>query len=140
MRRVVVTGIGIVSSIGNNKEEVLNSLRNGISGISFADDYAENGFRSQVHGDPKIELAEFIDKRQLRFMGDGAAYNYISMEQAIKDSGLEDKEVSNEKNILFEEYYKFNFFSAFIQFSSKFRQKLLILSWQITQHYAKNKL
>ena len=97
MRRVVVTGIGIVSSIGNNKEEVLNSLRNGTSGISFADDYAENGFRSQVHGDPKIEIAEFIDKRQLRFMGDGAAYNYISMEQAIKDSGLEDKEVSNEK-------------------------------------------
>ena len=97
MRRVVITGIGIVSSIGENKAEVLNSLKLGKSGITFSDDYAENGFRSQVHGNPKISLSDHIDKRQLRFMGDGAAYNYIAMEQAIDDSGLEEKEVSNER-------------------------------------------
>ena len=88
MRRVVITGIGIVSSIGENKAEVLNSLKLGKSGITFSDDYAENGFRSQVHGNPKISLSDHIDKRQLRFMGDGAAYNYIAMAQAIGDSGL----------------------------------------------------
>ncbi|MEM9060269.1 MAG: beta-ketoacyl-ACP synthase I [Pseudomonadota bacterium] len=97
MRRVVVTGIGIVSSIGNNAQEVTASLREGKSGIVFADDYAEHGFRSQVHGAPQIDLTEMIDKRQLRFMGDGAAYNYIAMEQAIADSGLEENEVSNER-------------------------------------------
>ncbi len=97
MRRVVITGIGIVSSLGNNKDEVLNSLKSGKSGITFAEDYAENGFRSQVHGMPKIDLSNYIDKRQLRFMGDGAAYNYIAMEQAIKDCGLEDSEVSCER-------------------------------------------
>ena len=97
MRRVVITGIGIVSSIGENKAEVLNSLKLGKSGITFSDDYAENGFRSQVHGNPKISLSDHIDKRQLRFMGDGAAYNYIAMAQAIGDSGLEEKEVSNER-------------------------------------------
>ena len=97
MRRVVITGIGIVSSIGENKAEVLNSLKLGKSGITFSDDYAENGFRSQVHGNPKISLSDHIDKRQLRFMGDGAAYNYIAMAQAIDDSGLEEKEVSNER-------------------------------------------
>ena len=97
MRRVVITGIGIVSSIGENKAEVLNSLKLGKSGITFSDDYAENGFRSQVHGIPKISLSDHIDKRQLRFMGDGAAYNYIAMAQAIGDSGLEEKEVSNER-------------------------------------------
>ena len=97
MRRVVITGIGIVSSIGENKAEVLNSLKLGKSGITFSEDYAENGFRSQVHGNPKISLSDHIDKRQLRFMGDGAAYNYIAMAQAIGDSGLEEKEVSNER-------------------------------------------
>ena len=97
MRRVVITGIGIVSSIGENKAEVLKSLKLGKSGITFSDDYAENGFRSQVHGNPKISLSDHIDKRQLRFMGDGAAYNYIAMAQAIGDSGLEEKEVSNER-------------------------------------------
>ncbi|GAA0784776.1 beta-ketoacyl-ACP synthase I [Roseibium denhamense] len=97
MRRVVVTGIGIVSSIGSNAQEVLASLREGKSGISFAPDYAEHGFRSQVHGMPNVDIAELIDKRQLRFMGDGAAYNYISMQQAISDSGLEEKDVSNER-------------------------------------------
>ncbi len=97
MRRVVITGIGIVSSLGNNKDEVLNSLKSGKSGITFAEDYAENGFRSQVHGMPKIDLSYYIDKRQLRFMGDGAAYNYIAMDQAVKDCGLEDNEVSCER-------------------------------------------
>ncbi len=95
MRRVVVTGMGIVSSIGANTEEVLSSLREGKSGISFAPDYAEHGFRSQVHGMPNVDIASLIDKRQLRFMGDGAAYNYISMQQAIADSGLEETDISN---------------------------------------------
>ncbi len=97
MRRVVITGIGIVSPIGNNVTEVEDSLRAGRSGISFSEIYAENGFRSQVHGVPKIDLAENIDKRQLRFMGPGAAFNFIAMEQAIADSGLEDGDVSNER-------------------------------------------
>ncbi len=95
MRRVVVTGIGIVSSIGSNAQEVLTSLKEGKSGISFAPDYAEHGFRSQVHGMPDVDIPSLVDKRQLRFMGDGAAYNYISMQQAIEDSGLEEKDVSN---------------------------------------------
>jgi 3-oxoacyl-[acyl-carrier-protein] synthase-1 len=97
MRRVVITGIGIVSAIGNSPAEVEASLRAGKSGITFSETYAENGFRSQVHGVPKIDLAENIDKRQLRFMGPGAAFNYIAMEQAIADSGLEDSDVSNER-------------------------------------------
>ena len=100
MRRVVVTGIGIISSIGNDQSEVLNSLIDGKSGIVSAPEYAENGFRSQVHGVPKIILEDHIDKRQMRFMGPGAAFNYLSMEQAIKDSGLEEKEVSNERTRL----------------------------------------
>lgn len=97
MRRVVITGLGIISSIGNNKDEVLASLKNGTSGIIFAEDYAEHGFRSQIHGMPKIDPAEHIDKRQMRFMGNGAAYNYLAMEQAVADSGLEDSDVSNER-------------------------------------------
>ena len=97
MRRVVITGIGIVSSIGNSAAEVLTSLKEGRSGISFAPDYAEHGFRCQVHGQPDIDVAAHVDKRQLRFMGEGAAYNYIAMEQAIADSGLEPGDVSNER-------------------------------------------
>ncbi|MHA3915384.1 beta-ketoacyl-ACP synthase I [Halovulum sp. GXIMD14793] len=97
MRRVVITGMGIVSSIGNSPEEVTQSLKEGRSGISFAPDYAEHGFRSQVHGRPEIDLAAHIDKRNLRFMGDGAAYNFIAMQQAVADSGLRDDEVSNER-------------------------------------------
>jgi len=97
MRRVVITGMGIVSSIGNNVAEVTSSLKSGKSGIVFAPEYAENGFRSQVHGMPQIDVAEHIDKRQLRFMGPGAAYNFIAMEEAIKDSGLEESDVSNER-------------------------------------------
>ncbi|HRO12724.1 beta-ketoacyl-ACP synthase I [Amaricoccus sp.] len=97
MRRVVITGIGIVSSIGNDAEAVRRSLKEGRSGISFAPEYAEHGFRCQVHGKPDIDIAAHVDKRQLRFMGDGAAFNYIAMEQAIADSGLEEKDVSNER-------------------------------------------
>ncbi|SNS91396.1 3-oxoacyl-[acyl-carrier-protein] synthase I [[Luteovulum] sphaeroides subsp. megalophilum] len=95
MRRVVITGIGIVSPIGNNAAEVEASLRAGRSGISFSEDYAHHGFRSQIHGMPDLVLEDHVDKRDLRFMGPGAAYNFIAMEQAIKDSGLEATEVSN---------------------------------------------
>lgn len=95
MRRVVITGLGIVSPIGNNAEEVTASLKAGKSGIVFAEDYAERGFRSQVKGQPQIVLEDHIDKRNLRFMGPGAAYNFIAMEQALADSGLEDGDISN---------------------------------------------
>ncbi|WGH80332.1 beta-ketoacyl-ACP synthase I [Jannaschia ovalis] len=97
MRRVVITGIGIVSPIGNTPDEVEASLRAGRSGITFSESYAEHGFRSQIHGVPDIVLEDHIDKRQLRFMGPGAAYNYIAMERAIADSGLEQTDVSNER-------------------------------------------
>ena len=100
MRRVVITGIGIISSIGNNAAEVEASLRAGKSGIVFAPDYAEHGFRSQVHGMPQIVLADHIDKRDLRFMGPGAAYNFLAMQQAIADSGLEESDVSNELSLI----------------------------------------
>ncbi|SNR58013.1 beta-ketoacyl-ACP synthase I [Paracoccus sediminis] len=95
MRRVVITGLGIVSPIGNNAGEVTESLKAGRSGIVFAPEYAEHGFRSQIHGMPQIVLEDHIDKRNLRFMGPGAAYNFIAMEQAIQDSGLEESDVSN---------------------------------------------
>ena len=95
MRRVVVTGIGIVSSIGNDKEEVAQSLKLGRSGIVLADEYKEMGFRSHVHGSLKINPEDRIDRKLLRFMGDGAAYNYIAMEEAIADAGLEQNEISN---------------------------------------------
>ena len=97
MRRVVVTGMGIISSIGNDINEVTESLKTGRSGIVSAPDYTEKGFRSQIHGLPKIDVTEHIDKRQMRFMGQGAAYNYLAMEQAITDSGLEDSDISNER-------------------------------------------
>ena len=95
MKRVVVTGLGIVSSIGNNKEEVITSLKTGQSGISFAEVYKEMGFRSHVHGAINIDQDAFIDRKVKRFMGDGAAFNYIAMQQAITDSGLEETEISN---------------------------------------------
>jgi 3-oxoacyl-[acyl-carrier-protein] synthase-1 len=97
MRRVVITGIGIVSSIGNSAAEVEASLRAGKSGIVFAPDYAEHGFRCRVHGAPNIVLEDHIDKRDLRFMGDGAAYTFIAMDQAVKDSGLSETDISNER-------------------------------------------
>lgn len=97
MRRVVVTGMGIVSSIGNNTQEVLASLREAKSGISRADKYAELGFRSQVHGAPTLIAEETVDRRAMRFLGGGAAWNHVAMEQAIRDSGLEQKDISSER-------------------------------------------
>ena len=98
MRRVVITGIGIISPIGNSPAEVEASLRAGRSGIVFAEDYAEHGFRSRVKGQPNIVLEDHIDKRDLRFMGDGAAYNFIAMRDAIADAGLTAEDVSNERS------------------------------------------
>ncbi len=95
MRRVVVTGLGIVSSIGNNAEEVTESLRHARSGIVTADDYVRLGFRSQVHGSLKINLDEVVDRRARRFQGDGAGYCWVAMTQAIADAGLEEKDISN---------------------------------------------
>ncbi|MDP7602135.1 MAG: beta-ketoacyl-ACP synthase I [Rhodospirillales bacterium] len=97
MRRAIITGIGIVSCIGNDKATVLDSLRNSKSGISFSEEFAEMGFRSQVYGRPNIDVTELVNRRVLRFMGEGAAYNYIAMEQAIEDSGLSEDDVSNER-------------------------------------------
>src|SRR6056297_2529469 len=97
MRRVVITGLGIVSSIGNDAREVEASLRAGRSGITFQPDYAEHGFRSQVAGVPDIDLADHIEKRDLRFQGPTASYAFISMQQAIADAGLEASDVSNER-------------------------------------------
>ena len=97
MRKAVITGLGIVSCIGNNKHDVIKSLRTGSSGITFSDEFAEMGFRSQVWGKPEIEIADYIDRRDRRFMGEGAAYNYIAMQQAIEDSGLNEASVSNER-------------------------------------------
>ncbi|HUJ47548.1 MAG TPA: beta-ketoacyl-ACP synthase I [Rhizomicrobium sp.] len=97
MRRVAVTGMGIVSSIGNNTQEVLASLREAKSGISTGPEMKEYGFRSQVQGKPIIDLDAMIDRRAKRFMGDTAAYAYISMDQALRDSGLEEKDVINER-------------------------------------------
>ncbi len=95
MRRVVITGLGIVSSIGNNKHEVLDSLRTGRSGIEFCQEYADLGFRSRVVGPIRLNTAEHIDRKLLRFMGDAAAFNYIAMQEAITDSGLQEADVSN---------------------------------------------
>ncbi len=95
MRRVVITGLGIVSSIGNNSGEVLASLKAGKSGITFNEDMAEHGFRSQVAGAVDLDLKEHVDKRTLRFMGPGAAYAYVAMSQAIADAGLEEKDIVN---------------------------------------------
>jgi 3-oxoacyl-[acyl-carrier-protein] synthase I len=97
MRRVVVTGMGIVASIGNNTQEVLASLREAKSGVVRADKYAELGFRSQIHGAPTLDPSESIDRRAMRFLGGGAAWNHVAMEQAIRDSGLEAAEISNER-------------------------------------------
>ena len=97
MKRVVVTGIGIVSCIGNDKQSVLDSLKAGTSGIKFQEEYKEHGFRSHLAGSIDIDLKEQIDRKALRFMGDAAAYSYISMKQAIEDAGLSDDQVSNER-------------------------------------------
>jgi 3-oxoacyl-[acyl-carrier-protein] synthase-1 len=97
MKRVVVTGMGIISSIGNNTQEVLASLREAKSGIVHAAKYTELGFRCQVHGAPTLDPSEAVDRRAMRFLGGGAAWNHVAMEQAIRDSGLEATEVSNER-------------------------------------------
>jgi 3-oxoacyl-[acyl-carrier-protein] synthase-1 len=95
LRRVVVTGLGIVSSIGNNKKEVADALRAGRSGISFSQEYADLGFRSHVHGDIKLEASELIDRKLMRFMGDAAAFNYLAMREALEDAGLSEEQVSS---------------------------------------------
>ena len=95
MKRVVVTGIGIVSCLGNNQGEVFKSLINSKSGISFSEEYKNYNLKSNVHGKPNIKLEDHVDRKFIRFMGPGSAYNYISMNEAVKDSGLEDKDVSN---------------------------------------------
>jgi len=97
MKRVVITGIGITSCIGIDKENVLSSLQNGQSGIKFQEEYLERGFRSQVAGSVDIDFSEHIDRKTLRFMGDAAAYTYVAMNQAVKDSGLAENQVSNER-------------------------------------------
>ena len=97
MKRVAITGLGIVSSLGNDKQEVVESLREGRSGISFCQEYRDLNFRSHIHGAPSIAIDEVVDRKQRRFMGDGAAYNYIAMQQAISDSGLEHDDVSNDR-------------------------------------------
>ena len=96
MRQVVVTGIGIVSCIGNNKDEVLKSLKDGKSGITHSSEHQELGFRSQVYGKPTLDPEEYLEKKERRFMGNGAAWNYIAMQQAIEDSGLENSDIVNE--------------------------------------------
>jgi len=95
MKRVVVTGIGVVSCLGNNQEEVYQSLLNTKSGISFCEEYKEHNLKSHIHGKPNIKLEDHIDRKTIRFMGDGSSYNYIAMQEAVKDSGLEEKDVSN---------------------------------------------
>ena len=95
MRRVVITGIGIVSCLGNNQEEVHQSLLNSKSGISFCEEYKEHNLKSHIHGKPNIKLEDHVDRKVIRFMGSGSAYNYIAMKEAVKDSGLEDKDISN---------------------------------------------
>jgi 3-oxoacyl-[acyl-carrier-protein] synthase I len=95
MRRVVVTGMGIVSSIGNNTQEVLASLREAKSGITFAKDQAEIGFRSQVAGAPTLDASAIVDRRAMRFHGGGTAWNHVAMDQAIRDAGLEEGDISN---------------------------------------------
>jgi 3-oxoacyl-[acyl-carrier-protein] synthase-1 len=97
MRRVVVTGMGIVSSIGNNTQEVLASLREARSGISRAEEYEKLGFRCQVHGAPSLDAEEVVDRRAMRFHGGGTAWNHVAMDQAIRDAGLEDGEISHER-------------------------------------------
>src|SRR6185437_14260076 len=97
MRRVVITGMGIVSSIGNHPQEVLASLHDARSGITLVEKFAEMGFRSHVGGVPTLNSAEIVDRRAMRFLGPGAAWNHVAMEQAIRDSGLDPSDVSSER-------------------------------------------
>ena len=120
MRRVAVTGLGIVSSIGNDKSEVLDSLKEGRSGIVHCEEYAERGFRSHVHGAVDIDIDAHIDRKLRRFMGDGAAYNYIAMQQAIDDAGLTESDVSNEN-------------TGLVMGSGGPSTKNLLLAWNLAQ-------
>ena len=95
MKRAVITGIGVVSSIGNNAEEVTQSLRSGRSGISYSEQFESYGLRSRVWGDIKIDPSEFVDRKAMRFMGKASAYTYIAMDQAIADAKLTPEQVSN---------------------------------------------
>ena len=95
MKRVVVTGIGVVSCLGNNQKEVFESLLNSKSGISFCEEYKEYNLKSNIHGKPNIKIEDHVDRKIIRFMGDGSAYNYIAMKEAVKDSGLKENEISN---------------------------------------------
>jgi 3-oxoacyl-[acyl-carrier-protein] synthase I len=97
MRRVVVTGMGIVSSIGNNTQEVLASLREAKSGVTRAEDHIAHGFRSQVHGAPKLDPSTIVDRRAMRFHGGGTAWNHVAMDQAIRDAGLDENDISHER-------------------------------------------
>src|ERR1700753_85726 len=97
MRRVVVTGMGIVSSIGNNSQEVLASLREAKSGISRSEQFAQHGFKCQVYGAPTLDPAGSVDRRAMRFLGPGSAWNHVAMEQAIRDGGVEEKDIPNER-------------------------------------------
>ena len=97
MKRVVVTGMGIVSSIGNNAQEVTDSLREARSGITFSEDFAEHGFRCQVWGAPTLDPTDLVDRRAMRFLSKGGAWNHVAMQQAIADSGLEENDISNER-------------------------------------------
>ena len=96
MKRIVVTGVGIVSCLGNNQSEVYDSLLNTKSGIRFTEEYKKYNFKSQICGTPKIKVEDYIDRKIIRFMGEGSAYSYIAMKEAVTDSGLEEKDVSNE--------------------------------------------
>ena len=95
MKRVVITGIGVVSCLGNNQKEVYESLLNTKSGITFCEEYKEYNLKSNIHGKPNIKFEDYVDRKVMRFMGAGSAYNYIAMDEAVKDSGLEEKDVSN---------------------------------------------
>tara|TARA_Y100001970_G_scaffold206379_1_gene251314 strand:+ start:8 stop:1219 length:1212 start_codon:yes stop_codon:yes gene_type:complete len=95
MKRVVITGIGVVSCLGNDQKEVYESLINSKSGITFSQEYKDYNLKSNVHGKPNIKLEDYIDRKVIRFMGEGSAYNYIAMSEAVKDSGLEEKDISN---------------------------------------------
>ena len=95
MKRVVITGLGIVSCLGNNQEEVYQSLLNSKSGISYCEEYKEHNLKSHIHGKPNIKISDHVDRKIIRFMGSGSAYNYIAMKEAVKDSGLEEKDISN---------------------------------------------
>ena len=95
MKRVVITGLGIVSCLGNNQEEVYQSLLNSKSGITYCEEYKEHNLKSHIHGKPNIKISDHVDRKIIRFMGSGSAYNYIAMKEAVKDSGLEEKDISN---------------------------------------------